>query len=234
MASKKTVRKPHMSAFQKQHLNLKPIKPLTKNQLSVFESDKHQVLSGCAGTGKTFITSFLAYQELLKGSDYEKLIYIRSAVPTRNQGFYPGSPEEKEKLYEAPYIDIACELFDRSDAYNLMKIEKSVEFRTTSHVRGITLRKAIIIADECQNMTYHELDSIITRLDNECKIYFCGDFDQADIRDTGIRNFFNVLKTMEEFNFVEFGEEDIVRSGLVKAYLTAKGKLKVDNEGRIK
>lgn len=224
MAGKQRPSKARSSNAEKQHLSLKAVVPLTDNQLKVFESDKHQVLHGCAGTGKTYISSYLAYKEMLKGKTYERIIYVRSAVATRSQGFYPGTLEEKSKEYEAPYINIAADLFGRGDAYHLLKNGKQVEFMTTSHIRGLTLRNAIIIADEVQNMNYHELDTIITRPDDSCKMYFCGDFNQADIKDSGIKNFYKILESMNEFNFVDFKEEDIVRGGLVKSYLIAKGK----------
>ena len=212
-------------AFEKQHLTLKSVKPLTKNQEHVFSSDKHQVLNGSAGTGKTFISSALAYKAVLRG-EYSKIVYVRSAVATRSLGHYPGTLEEKAAEYEAPYINIASELFGRDDAYGLLKAAGQVQFITTSHVRGITLRNAIVIVDEVQNMTYHELDSVMTRPDDGCKMFFCGDYAQSDIRDSGIREFWKVLKAMEEFNFVTFEEEDIVRSGLVKSYLMTKARLK--------
>jgi phosphate starvation-inducible protein PhoH len=197
------------------------IEPLTKNQVRVFESDKHQVLHGSAGSGKTFICSYLAYKAVLRG-EFSGLVYIRSAVPTRNIGFLPGTEAEKVEVYEIPYKEIATELFDRGDAYESLKRAEAVKFTTTSHIRGITLRNKVIIVDECQNMSYQELDSIITRVGEDCRIYFCGDFYQRDLKDTGIREFYDVLKRMGEFDFTNFTIDDVVRSDLVKSYLRAK------------
>lgn len=204
------------------NLELSDIEPKTKAQEEVFASDKNLVLHGSAGTGKSFITSFLGYKAVLQRRHYEKLVYIRSAVPTRNLGFLPGTEAEKTQVYEQPYIEIAAELFNRGDAYGILKASEAVKFITTSHIRGITLRNCITIVDECQNMTYQELDSIITRIGPDCRIMFCGDFYQKDLKDTGIREFYNVLASMNEFDFINFSIDDVVRSTLVKSYLRAK------------
>ena len=105
-----------------QNLNLKlqKISPLTENQRVAFESDSNLVLHGLAGTGKTFISSYLAYYEIEKNY-LDSLIIIRSAVPTRDIGFLPGTDKEKSAVYEEPYKDIATHLFDRGDAYEIMK-----------------------------------------------------------------------------------------------------------------
>lgn len=203
--------------------SLHHIDPLNENQAKVLNSDKNLVLVGFAGTGKTYLASYIGYRDMLEsGGRYDKMVYMRSAVPTRNIGFLPGNEKEKVEVYEAPYIDIATELFGRGDSYEIMKKKGVVHFTSTSFVRGINLRNAIVIVDECQNMTYHELDSIITRLNDNCRIIFCGDMRQADLYKNGLEDFFNVLRSMNEFDFVEFQKEDIVRSELVKNYIIRK------------
>ena len=161
-------------------LELAEIEPLTRNQLIAFESSQNLVLHGCAGTGKTFISSYLAFDDMTKNM-YEKLVIIRSAVPTRDIGFLPGTEKEKSSVYEEPYRDISIDLFSRGDAYQILKTKGLVHFMTTSYIRGITLRDAVILIDECQNMTFHELDSIITRVGENCRVIFCGDFKQSDL-----------------------------------------------------
>jgi phosphate starvation-inducible protein PhoH len=202
-------------------LTLHEIEPLTKNQLLAFESQQHLVLHGVAGTGKTFISSYLAFDDMAKGV-YDKLILIRSAVPTRDIGFLPGNEKEKSAVYEAPYKDIAIELFQRGDAYEILKTKGLVHFMTTSFIRGVTLRDAVILVDECQNMSFHELDSIITRVGENCRVVFCGDFRQSDLKTNGLNDFFRVLRSMEQFDFIDFEIKDIVRSDFVKSYITAK------------
>tara|TARA_B110000967_G_scaffold206805_1_gene254457 strand:+ start:1326 stop:1988 length:663 start_codon:yes stop_codon:yes gene_type:complete len=205
-------------------LTLHEIEPLTRNQVKAFESKKNLLLHGLAGTGKTFISSYLAYDDMSKGI-YDKLVIIRSAVPTRDMGFLPGTEKEKASVYEEPYKDIANELFQRGDAYGIMKQKNLVEFMTTSFIRGITLRDAVIIIDECQNMSFHELDSIITRMGENCRVIFCGDFRQADLKQNGMKDFMQILKRMELFDFIDFKVEDIVRSDFVKSYIIAKNEL---------
>jgi phosphate starvation-inducible protein PhoH len=206
------------------HLTLLDVRPLTESQAHVFESDKNQVLHGCAGTGKTFIASYLAYKALL-AKEYGKVIYIRSAVATRNIGFLPGTEAEKVAVYELPYKDIANELFDRGGTYDDLKKKGVVEFMTTSHVRGITINDAVVIVDECQNMDFHELDSIMTRYGRDCRYFFCGDFRQADLKSNGIKKFFDILRSLsDDFEYTEFTESDIVRSDVVKRYIIARNK----------
>ena len=203
------------------NLDLQEIEPLTKNQVIAFESSKNLMLHGVAGTGKTFISSYLAFDDMTKGL-YEKLVIIRSAVPTRDIGFLPGNEKEKASVYEEPYKDICIELFQRGDAYEILKTKGLVHFMTTSFIRGVTLRNAVILIDECQNMSFHELDSIITRIGQGCRVLFCGDFRQSDLQKNGLKDFVRILKAMEQFDFIDFDIKDIVRSDFVKSYITAK------------
>ena len=203
------------------NLELQEIEPLTANQITAFESEAHLLLHGVAGTGKTFISSYLAFDDMAKG-EYEKLVIIRSAVPTRDIGFLPGNEKEKASVYEEPYKDICIELFQRGDAYEILKTKGLVHFMTTSFIRGVTLRNAVILIDECQNMSFHELDSIITRMGQGCRVIFCGDFRQADLQKNGLKDFVRVLKAMNAFDFIDFEIKDIVRSDFVKQYITAK------------
>ena len=209
-------------------LEVQEIEPLTRNQVRAFESEKHLILHGVAGTGKTFVACYLAFDDMAK-KEYEKLVIIRSAVPTRDIGFLPGNEKEKASVYEEPYKDIAIDIFGRGDAYQILKTKNLVEFMTTSFIRGITLRNATIVIDECQNMSFHELDSIITRVGQGCRVILCGDFRQSDLKNSGMNEFLTVIKRMECFDFIEFGIDDIVRSEFVKQYIIAKTTL---NESR--
>lgn len=216
-------------------LYLKRIDPLTENQEITFEEfakENNLLLHGSAGTGKTFISLYLALMEIMNGhTDMNKVVLIRSVVPTRDMGFLPGSVKDKAKVYEAPYQSICNELFGRGDAYEILKGKNTVEFQTTSFVRGITFNNCIVIVDEMQNMTYQELDSVITRIGDNCKIIFCGDFKQTDLlkdsEKNGLLNFMKVLKKMNMFSHIEFTREDIVRSKLVKSYIIAKEELNI-------
>ena len=204
------------------NLNLQEIETLTQNQLLAFEADNNLVLHGVAGTGKSFISCYLGFDDILK-NEKERIVLIRSAVPTRDIGFLPGNEKEKASVYEEPYKDICIELFQRGDAYEILKTKGIFYFMTTSFIRGVTLRDAVVIVDECQNMSFHELDSIITRIGENCKVVFCGDFRQTDLEKNGLKDFIRVLKAMEkEFTLIEFEIKDIVRSDFVKKYITAR------------
>jgi phosphate starvation-inducible PhoH-like protein len=205
-------------------LVLEEVEPLTQNQVRAFESEKNLVLHGVAGTGKTFISSYLAFDDMTKNI-YDRLVIIRSAVPTRDIGFLPGSEKEKASVYEEPYKDIAIELFRRGDAYQVLTTKGLVHFMTTSFVRGVTLRDAVILVDECQNMSFHELDSIITRVGERCRIIFCGDFQQTDLKANGLQKFLRILEEMGSFDLIDFKVTDIVRSGFVKEYILAKQRI---------
>ena len=213
--------------------SLKDFSPLTQTQAKVFnnfDSDSHLVLHGLAGTGKSFISLYLALRSVLSGtSDYNKIIIVRSVVPTREMGFLPGSVKEKIKVYEQPYETICTELFDRGDAYSVLKGKNYIEFMSTSFIRGITLDNCIVIVDEVQNMLFGELDSVITRVGKNSKLVLCGDFRQTDLQKDvdrrGLLDILKILKSMDYFKYVEFGEQDIVRSDFVKQYIIQKSRL---------
>ena len=212
------------------------IDPLTENQKRLFESyvdGKHIVAYGCAGTGKTFISLYNALQDVLdESTPYERIYLVRSLVATREIGFLPGTHDDKADIYQIPYKNMVKYMFQMpSDAdfemlYGNLKSQETIKFWSTSFLRGTTLDNAIIIVDEFQNLNFHELDSIITRVGENTKICFCGDASQSDLQKTNERNgiidFMTVLRKMPSFDIIEFGVEDIVRSGLVKEYIIAK------------
>ena len=226
MSKKKSVRKQQ----PQQHFSLRNVQPLTANQQNTFESwyqGQNLLLHGVAGTGKTFISLFLALEEILaRNSTFNKIVIIRSVVPSRDMGFLPGNITEKTKIFEDPYQEICDDLFGRGDGYQILKLKQLVEFTTTSHLRGTTFRDSIVIVDECQNMIMSELDTVITRMGENSRIIFCGDFQQTDlqknIEKAGLQSFMNILEEIRSFDKIEFGVEDIVRSGLVKEYILAK------------
>ena len=212
------------------------IDPLTDNQRKLYDAyaeGKHLVAYGCAGTGKTFITLYNALREVLdEKTPYEKIYLVRSLVATREIGFLPGSYEDKSDIYQIPYKNMVKYMFQMpSDAefemlYGNLKSQETIKFWSTSFLRGTTLDNSIVIVDEFQNCTAHELDSIITRVGENSKIMFCGDASQSDLQKTNERNgivdFMNVLRKMPSIDIIEFGVDDIVRSGLVKEYILAK------------
>jgi len=212
------------------------IEPITDNQKKLFDfynEGKHIVAYGTAGTGKTFISLYNALNEVLNDkTPYERIYLVRSLVSTREIGFLPGDHEDKADIYQIPYKNMVKYMFQMpSDAdfemlYGNLKAQESIKFWSTSFIRGTTLDNAIVIVDEFQNLNFHELDSIITRIGENSKIMFCGDASQTDLIKTNDRNgivdFMNILRKMPSFGIIEFGIDDIVRSGLVKEYIIAK------------
>ena len=215
---------------------LRDIEALTPNQQKLFDayaSNNNLVAYGCAGTGKTFITLYNALKDVLdQETPYEKIYIVRSLVATREIGFLPGDHEDKSTLYQIPYKAMVKYMFempteaDFQMLYGNLKAQDTIDFWSTSFIRGTTFDKTIVIVDEFQNLNYHELDSIMTRVGEQSKIMFCGDATQSDLvkqnERNGIVDFMRILRLMPSVDVVEFGVEDIVRSGLVKEYILAK------------
>ena len=212
------------------------IEPITENQKILFNSYKEKkniIAYGAAGTGKTFVTLFNALKDVLdENTPYEKIYIVRSLVATREIGFLPGDHEDKSDIYQVPYKHMVKYMFQMgSDAdfemlYGNLKAQETIKFWSTSFLRGTTLDRSIIIVDEFQNLNFHELDSIMTRVGEDSKIFFCGDASQTDLQKTneknGIVDFMKIIRSMPSFDVIEFGIDDIVRSGIVKEYLIAK------------
>ena len=237
MASKKQTKEINSS-------NLVDVKPITDNQKVIFDTwkkGKNQFLFGAAGTGKTFVSLYLALQEVLDLTNKaDKVILVRSLIPTREIGFLPGDEEDKAALYQVPYQNMVRFMFQMAsdqafnNLYDRLKAQGSLYFLSTSFLRGLTFDNSIIIVDECQNLNFHELDTIITRVGQDSKIVFCGDFGQSDLQRTneknGLHDFLRILEEMEEFNCTEFNIGDIVRSGFVRSYLINKIKMGIGVE----
>ena len=208
-------------------MNLKKIEAMTDSQqqaIDSYESGQHLLLHGMAGTGKTFLSMYLGLRDIEERFEQKtRLVIIRSVVPTRDMGFLPGSQKEKMAAYEQPYKGICTELYGRGDAYEILKNKGSIEFISTSFIRGITLDNAVILVDECQNMNFHELDSVITRLGDNVQVIFSGDFRQSDFRwddeKAGIKDFIQIISRMDKFDPIEYYAHDIVRSAMVKDYI---------------
>jgi len=215
--------------------HLQTFQPLTENQKLFFDAykagDYAIMLLGSSGVGKSFLALYKALEEVLdKSTPYQQVVIIRSAVQVRDLGFTPGSLDEKMALYEDPYIQICSTLFNRKEAYLRLKEQSMIDFTSTSFLRGVSMDSSIIIVDECQSMTWHELATIMTRVGHRSKIIFCGDLAQNDLVKskndvTGLKEFLHVTDLMPEFTKIQFTTDDIVRSSLVKQFIIACEKL---------
>ena len=217
-----------------QLLTIKPVGPTQEKVFEAWKSNKNLFLTGSAGTGKTFILLYLALKDVLdKGKPYEKVVLVRSLLPSRDIGFLPGTLDEKSNLYQDPYRILIRYLFEMPSEQEFVQLydklisQGSLEFYSTSFLRGQTFDRSIIIVDEASNMIFQELDTIMTRIGQDSKICFAGDMAQSDLRkkngeQDGYHNFQAILEEMEEFDVIEFDIGDIIRSGLVRSYLIAK------------
>lgn len=213
--------------------DLKSVRPLTPTQTDMFHdffAGQHICAHGSAGTGKSFVAIYLALAEVLNTStDVDQIILVRSAVPTRDQGFLPGTIEEKSEVYESPYKDIFADIVGKTNTYTDMKEAGLVKFCTSSHVRGLTWDNAIVVVDEVQNMTWAEIDSIVTRLGRNSRLIMCGDSkhqqDLSHHEQTGFAQMLAVISHMKSFSEICFTHHDIVRSDFVKQWIITRDDL---------
>lgn len=223
---------PRMSQL---HLNLKDVMPKTENQLrsfNAYEQGDNLFLHGCAGTGKSFISIYLALKELEKArTKRHKLVIIRTAQSSKDIGFLPGTEKQKLEVYEAAYKAICTELYGRADAYDILKQKGIIEFHGTSFLRGTTIDNAIILIDEVQNQRYTEIRTVLTRTGDNSRVVLCGDTKQDDLtserykESSGLKDIMRVFNHMDAMRTIEFAVDDIVRSGFVRSFIIAENKL---------
>lgn len=220
---------------QPQKLHLKNIFPKTKNQKVAFDSweaDQNLVLHGTAGTGKTFIAFYLALNDIVNNGSNRKIVIVRSALPTRNLGYLPGSLKEKTEVYEAPYVNICKELTGHMTSYEFLKSKGLIQFESTSFLRGLTISNAVVIFDEFQSATLHEIGTVISRLGDNTRMILSGDGKQDDLiysrnEASGFKDSLNILNHMSEFTSIEFDSDDIIRGGICRSWIKAREKLKL-------
>jgi phosphate starvation-inducible protein PhoH and related proteins len=219
---------------QKKLLNyqhkIKTVVPKTPNQEDLFHSfyqGRNILLHGSAGSGKSYCALYLALRDLFEGH-YERIVILRSIVPTRDIGFLPGTLSEKLSTYEEPYAELIDDLLGRKGAYNDLKKDEVLQFKSTSFLRGINYLNTLVIADEIQNCTWHEICSVITRIGEGSRILLLGDREQSDLgqlkraEQSGLDNAISVCNGMRQFDVIHFAVSDVLRSELVREFLTVK------------
>jgi len=221
---------PNKALRERQLIRFEPLTPNQTLTYRTWQKGGHLILSGSAGTGKTFAALYLALQTVLSKEQQTKVSIVRSIVPTREIGFLPGSIDEKLDAYRAPYINICSQLFNQKSAYGSLVDQGAVDFLSTSFIRGTTLDNQIILVDECQNLTFHELDSIITRAGINTRVILCGDYYQSDFTKLGDKNginaFLSIFGLVKDVTHIEFTWDDIVRSDFVREYIMTKEMLR--------
>jgi phosphate starvation-inducible protein PhoH len=217
----------------KKPLELIQVNPKTENQKKAFlayKQNKNLLLYGTAGTGKSYISLYMALKSVLnKENEFNKIVIVRSATSSKDLGHLPGSIKEKTRIYELPYISICAELFNRADAYDILTKQNIIEFTSTSYLRGTTFKNSIIIYDEFQNGNPAENDTVVTRIGDNCRVIACGDTRQTDLNKphevSGGSSTIKIMSNMKSFESVQFNVDDIVRSGIVREWILSKEKL---------
>lgn len=214
------------------------INPLTHNQEEAFnawDDGHHLALVGSAGTGKTFLAIYMALELVMdKSTPYDSLKILRSIVPVRDPGHLPGTVDDKIEIFNAPYKAICTELFESPTAYDRLVDNDYISFESTSFIRGVTMDNTIIVVDEIQNLNFHELDSVITRVGQDTRIIFSGDYNQSDFKSKhesdGINKFLSIIERMNSFRTIRFTWEDICRSDFVRDYIMTKEWMETEGE----
>lgn len=204
--------------------DLKTIDPRTPNQATAlrawFEGD-HVGLLGSPGAGKTLLACYMAASALVR-KEVGGIIVVRSAVERREQGFVPGTQEEKDAKFEDTYRDGFAAVFGNHTAYDQLKRRGLITFRTTGNQRGLNFRNSVVIGDEIQNLDFAELHAFITRLCADSRLIICGDQGQCDLKhheEPGLPIFQELAAELPDLTLVHFTRHDCQRHPFVKAWL---------------
>lgn len=196
----------------------------TQNQkklISAINTSEQVITVGCAGTGKTYIPTMMAAQ-MLEAKKIDKIVLTRPNVSAgRSLGFFPGSMEEKFGIWCAPFLSLLKEYFGESH-FELMLKRGVIDIVPFEVMRGRTFDNAFVILDEAENCTLHELKMFVTRIGEGTKVLINGDFKQADIPNSGLKELIHIACANNiDVPVISFGPEDVVRSGICKQWIIA-------------
>lgn len=214
--------------------DIKKLSPLTETQTHFFQAWDHApedniafILSGHPGVGKTFLSMYFALREILDpDSTIHKIIIIRGITQVSNMGFLPGDIELKTQPFMTPYIQVCSELTGNKNAFEKLQSTDKIEFISTSFLRGLNFENCIVYVDEAQSLTWHEINTICTRISKNTKLIISGSSSQNDLvysknEKSGWNDFLNISNKLSEFRRFNFTSDDIIRSGFVKSWVIA-------------
>ena len=220
-------------------MNGKPITARTENQqllVKAFENNDLVFATGPAGSGKTFVAIALAVKEL-KNKEVRKIILSRPAVEAGEKlGFLPGEMKDKLDPYLQPLYDALQDMIPAAKLKEYME-NNVIQIAPLAFMRGRTLNDAVIILDEAQNTTTHQIKMFLTRLGMNAKMIVTGDVTQIDLppsTTSGLIQAMQILKGVNGIGKIEFTKKDIVRHKLVQRIVEAYDKFDDKRKKEIK
>lgn len=199
------------------------LEPRTESQaecIKLIRENDIIFIGGPAGTGKSFLSVIIGLLDVLKGK-YDKLVLVRPAVTTEEIGLLPGTIEDKVSPFLEPMLELILK-FVTKEEFEKLKKEGRIQVRSMAYLRGLTLDKSFIVADEMQNATEKQMRLLITRIGEKSKLVIQGDENQSDLKshDKGsLDRHINLFKDFAPFASFRFTENDIVRNPLITIYL---------------
>jgi len=212
-----------------------PIVAKTNGQRVYLKALQQKILivpTGSAGTGKTFIAAAHAANRLVRG-EVESVVLSRPYVPMgRSSGFFPGTVYEKLEPYLKPMLNVLKKRLGDNDYESRVRAGR-IAIQAMEAIRGMSFENCILIIDEAQNTTPEEMESVVTRIGENCQIILCGDPAQSDIRGkNGLDYIAQIIEDydVEDAKVINFYPEDNVRSGITKRFVQIFDRIRGDKK----